>query len=109
MPAVTVELPPATEQRLRDQAAAAGLSAGDYPAALADQSLADAPVGAVARLTGRAPEQVAADRAAVLATACRGRPLSAGQMLVAVVEGICPVDEPDVVVRQAHHQPSDAN
>lgn len=100
MPAVTVELPPATEQRLWDRAA--GLSAGDYLAALADQSLADAPLAAaVARLIGRTPEQVAADRAAVLATARRGRPLAAGKTLAEAVEGTWPGDEPDAAVRAA--------
>ncbi len=102
MAAVTVELPPATEQRLRDRAAAAGLSAADYLAALADQSLTDDPLAAaVARLTGRSPEQVAADRAAVLATARRGRPLPAGKTLAEAVEGTWPGDEPDAAIRSA--------
>lgn len=105
MTPVTVRLQPGTEQRLREKAAADGLTLETYLAGLADREAAEvAPdplAEAVRRLTSRTPDEVLADRAAVLATARRGRPLPEGKTLCDVVEGTWPGDETDDEIRQA--------
>lgn len=56
---------------------------------------------AARRLTGRTPEQVAADRARVLALSSPPRPLPPGKTLADVVVGQWPGDETDKQIRDA--------
>jgi len=56
---------------------------------------------AARRLTGRTPEQVAADRARVLALSPPPRPLPPGKTLADVVVGRWPGDETDEQIRDA--------
>lgn len=74
----------------------------DLPPGVGRRDGANTPLAlAVARLLGRTPEQLVADRATVLATARRGRPLPAGRTLAEVVEGTWPGDESDVAIGSA--------
>lgn len=56
---------------------------------------------AVRRITNRTPEQVAADRARLLAKTPEPRPLPPGKSLADVIVGKWPGDETDEQVREA--------
>jgi len=56
---------------------------------------------AARRLTGRAPEQIAADRDRILALSSPPRPLPPGKTLADVVVGQWPGDETDEQIRDA--------
>lgn len=106
MTTVTVKLQTDTERRLREQATAEGQTLETYLADMADRAAdggqqPDTLAEAMRRLTTRTPDEVLADRNAVLATARRGRPLPAGKTLFDVVEGTWPGDESDEEIRQA--------
>ena len=106
MTTVTVKLQTGTEQRLREKATAEGQTLETYLADLADREAdgdgqPDPLAAAMRRFTARTPDEVLADRNAVLATARRGRAIPAGKTLFDVVEGTWPGDESDAEIRRA--------
>ncbi len=101
---VSLRLPVVIEARLQEKAKQVGLSLVSYIEVLAERdSIAD-PMPelleeATRRMTSRTPEQVLADREAILKTARRARPLPPGKTLADVVAGTWPGDESDDEVR----------
>ena len=123
MNAITVQLATDVEARLRQLAAARGQTLETYLTWLAEREVAGvrgwearpeatphdanghgqltALEAEWKRITSRTPEQILADREAVMATAHRGRPLPEGKTLFDVIEGTWPGDETDEEIRIA--------
>jgi len=92
----TVELSDEADARLREKAARAGLSVGEWLRRLAEKEAGTDPLDdAVRAYLNRTPEQIAAAREAVMRTALPPRPLPPGKTLEDVVVGMWPGDETD--------------
>lgn len=90
----TVTLTDDAEARLAEKAARAGLTVGEFLQRLANKEAGISPAQAALRaLLNRTPEQIAADREAVMRTVRKARPLSPGQTLDDVVKGLWPGNE----------------
>jgi len=107
MSSVTVTLDHDTEARLRVRAASRGetLDAHLHRVVAREADAPPEPADALARgvawLTNRTPEEIAAARARVLATASIPRPLPPGKTLIEAVEGTWPGNETDAEIREA--------
>jgi hypothetical protein len=92
----TIELTDETDARLREKAARAGLSVGQWLQRLAEKEAGIDPVDELVRAwKARTPEQIAAAREAVMKTVIPPRPLPPGKTLDDVVCGTWPGDETD--------------
>lgn len=100
----TVPLPVEVEAMLKEKAKQAGLPLASYLEELAERDaisdrMPESLKEAVRRMISRTPEQVLADREAILKTARRARPLPVGKTLADVVSGTWPGDESDDEIR----------
>ncbi|HTE18196.1 MAG TPA: hypothetical protein VK689_07425 [Armatimonadota bacterium] len=110
---LTLHLPAQTERKLQELTARSGLDPADYVltvihshvetyegGAVADLE-GDLLAEAVARMTGRTPEQAAEIRMRAEGSIRRGRPLAAGETLMDAVAGRWPGEESDAEVAEA--------
>lgn len=98
----TIELTDEAEARLREKAARAGLTVGQWLARLAEKEAGDPdPLEVEIRwLTSRTPEQIAADRDELLKSSRPPRPLPPGKTFLEAV-GPWPGDETDEEIAAA--------
>lgn len=106
MLSVTIPLAPEVEARLRELADICNLSLEQYLTIVVEKDVQRQPrneyLDALARKHNhRTPEEVAADRAAILAVSRPARPLPPGKTLSDMVEGTWPGDETDEQIDHA--------